>query len=136
MSDASPYVLPIIVILVIWGVMQLLQRTKKQAQSAPSGQDQPAQKTLVECPACKTSVSAEAAKCPKCGHPFPMRPQNKQLIIGLCFVAFGLWVKYKDPGNLPWAPQDSLARNTWWIMILCGAGMIYYSRHGKSGNRQ
>jgi len=87
MSDASPYVLPIIVILVIWGVMQLLQRTKKQAQSAPSGQDQPAQKTLVECPACKTSVSAEAAKCPKCGHPFPMRPQNKQLIIGLCFVA-------------------------------------------------
>lgn len=26
--------------------------------------------SLINCPACSTEVSTEAASCPKCGHPF------------------------------------------------------------------
>ena len=40
---------------------------------------------LINCPACGTEISKEAASCPKCGHPFKKKAQGMSGC-GLFFV--------------------------------------------------
>jgi hypothetical protein len=130
MSDA---ILPIILILAIYYLFVFLpmQRMRKRRQAEPSAQGEPGRTTLVECPACKRSVSAEAIKCPQCGHPFPMRPKQRQVFVAVGFIVIGIvWVMYLG-ANPHMIPQDQVARNAPWILILIGMIMLVLQRFGK-----
>jgi uncharacterized paraquat-inducible protein A len=127
-------VLPFLLIFAIFYFFVILpmQRKRKLQQNAPTAQDAPHEQTaLTECPACKISVSTQATRCPKCGHPFPMSPRTRQrnvgLVVGLLFLALGVWLVQQPRYGLPWAPHDDTL--PWALFVIAGGLFFLFSSY-------
>ena len=108
----SNVLLPILLVFAIYflHVSSIATKEETATQCAGWANHRTRATTLTECPACKSAVSAEAAKCPSCGHPFQMSPRKTQrtlaLVAGLLLLAIGIWLVRQPRYGYPWAPHD------------------------------